>query len=743
MLCAQLLLHARARRRIFAARKHSSSTATSNLCMASARDQPAGTEQAAALFADLCTVASFSRGVVTGSGAELQLQAVAAQRDFAENSQRTFVQQVPLRLGGAPCHAPAFGFELRGATLALPSPSGRRMLVVRNPAAGAASQDVVLELWGGGRVLREVEVPLAVHAAVYGDGWFEGVAWNAVEDRVAYVAEAPAAVRTPLWPGRVKAKTGDDAAPSGWRGQSELNEDWGEQLSGKRRAALFVVDVPSGGVQPVAGLPPNCSCGQVVWAPGGDALVFTAWEDAGSNFGTVRKLGMVFCFCRPCAVYSVPAPHAGAAAAVRLSGKLVSAFSPRFNPSGNALAVVSADVACSTGAHNAAATVHIIGWNTSGAVSEPRCVLPVVKAPARAGDFPGFFTAGQLVRSPWVSDVELLLCSTWGCADAILHLDTATGAVRRITPPLQADSGHWQLLDAGGGVCVATVSTPLSPPCLAIAEAPTWVWRRILHAAPEPHSPALDALTWSIVDIPLPGRPADAPAEVEAFLLRRRPAGCSDRAPPVILVPHGGPHTACVAGYLPSLAFLAASGYAVLQVNYRGSTGAGQQALESLLGKAGRQDVDDCLAALDAAAAAGLVDASRAAIVGGSHGGFLGAHLIAQAPDRFKCAALRNPVTDLASMVGVTDIPDWVRALVMDIVGVCLLFLTPCAITFASRSATWRPQGLAKMLTQRCRPPPRSPPCVPSRPWPTLMLCVLRCSCSSAPKTVECRQAME
>ena len=117
--------------------------------------------------------------------------------------------------------------------------------------------------------------------------------------------------------------------------------------------------------------------------------------------------------------------------------------------------------------------------------------------------------------------------------------------------------------------------------------------------------------------------------------------------------------TASVCGFLPSLAFLASSGYAVLSVNYRGSTGAGQSALESLLGRAGRQDVDDCISALDAAAAAGLVDASRAAIVGGSHGGFLGAHLIAQAPQRFKCAALRNPVTDLASMVGVTDIPDW------------------------------------------------------------------------------------
>jgi acylaminoacyl-peptidase len=625
--------------------------------MATPREQPAGTAQDAQLFAELCAVTSFSRGVLSGrSGqSELQLLATATQRDLEANQQRTSVQQVPLRLGGAPCHAPAFGFELRGATLALPSPSGRRMLVVRNAAPGAAAQDTVLELWGGGRVLREVEVG-GSHGAVYSDGWFEGVAWSPDEDRVAYTAEAPAAVRTPLWPGRVKAKAGDDASPSGWRGQGEHTDDWGEQLSGKRRSTLFVVDVLTGAVHPVGGLPKDSCCGQVVWAPGGDALVFTAFDETGSNFGTVRKLGMIFCFCRPCAVFSVPAPHAGAAVAVRLSGTLLSAFSPRFNPSGTELAVVSADAACVSGAHNAAAALHVLSWSAAGVAGEPRCVLPVVAAPKQAGDFVGLFMAGQLVRSPWVSDTELLLCTTWGSADAVIHVDTATGAVRRITPP-QAEAGHWQLLDAAPGVCVAVVSTPQSPPCLAVAEAPAWTWRHVLPAAPEPHSAALAALEWSIVDVPLPGRPAGAPAEVEAILLRRTPTDA--RPPPVILVPHGGPHTACVAGYVPSLAFLAASGFAVLQVNYRGSTGAGQAALESLLGKAGRQDVDDCLAALDAAAAAGLVDASRAAVVGGSHGGFLGAHLIGQAPERFFAAALRNPVTCISAMVGITDIPDW------------------------------------------------------------------------------------
>lgn len=124
-------------------------------------------------------------------------------------------------------------------------------------------------------------------------------------------------------------------------------------------------------------------------------------------------------------------------------------------------------------------------------------------------------------------------------------------------------------------------------------------------------------------------------------------------------LPHGGPHVASSAGYFPSLAFLAGSGFAVLQANYRGSTGFGQAALSSLIGRAGSQDVADCVAILEAAVALGAVDGSRASYVGGSHGGFLGGHLAGQHPDRFRCFSLRNPVTSISSMVGITDIPDW------------------------------------------------------------------------------------
>jgi acylaminoacyl-peptidase len=55
----------------------------------------------------------------------------------------------------------------------------------------------------------------------------------------------------------------------------------------------------------------------------------------------------------------------------------------------------------------------------------------------------------------------------------------------------------------------------------------------------------------------------------------------------------------------------------------------------------------------------GWVDPDRIGICGGSHGGFLAAHCVGQFPEIFKVAAMRNPVTNIASMVTATDIPDW------------------------------------------------------------------------------------
>jgi acylaminoacyl-peptidase len=131
------------------------------------------------------------------------------------------------------------------------------------------------------------------------------------------------------------------------------------------------------------------------------------------------------------------------------------------------------------------------------------------------------------------------------------------------------------------------------------------------------------------------------------------------RKPPLIVVPHGGPHSCTSTTYSPNYAFLCASGYAVLHVNYRGSIGFGQGPLESLPGHIGLLDVKDVMHATITISDSGWIDSERVGICGGSHGGFLAGHCIGQFPNLFKAAALRNPVINIPSMLTATDIPDW------------------------------------------------------------------------------------
>ena len=70
-----------------------------------------------------------------------------------------------------------------------------------------------------------------------------------------------------------------------------------------------------------------------------------------------------------------------------------------------------------------------------------------------------------------------------------------------------------------------------------------------------------------------------------------------------------------------------------MQVNYRGSTGMGSATVEYLTGKVGNVDVKDCITATkEAIKRYSWLDSKRICLCGGSHGGFLVAHLSGQAP---------------------------------------------------------------------------------------------------------------
>jgi acetyl esterase/lipase len=92
--------------------------------------------------------------------------------------------------------------------------------------------------------------------------------------------------------------------------------------------------------------------------------------------------------------------------------------------------------------------------------------------------------------------------------------------------------------------------------------------------------------------------------------------------PPLVVRGHGGPTGAASSAFSLAIQYWTSRGFAVLDVNYRGSTGWGRAFREALYGQWGIADVEDVVKGAEAMVARGLADPSRLAIRGGSAGGY-------------------------------------------------------------------------------------------------------------------------
>jgi len=98
--------------------------------------------------------------------------------------------------------------------------------------------------------------------------------------------------------------------------------------------------------------------------------------------------------------------------------------------------------------------------------------------------------------------------------------------------------------------------------------------------------------------------------------------GLDNEKPPLIVMSHGGPTAATSAQFSSAIQYWTSRGFAVVDVNYGGSTGFGREYRDRLRGQWGVVDVDDCVNAANYLVDRGSVDGNRLAIRGGSAGGY-------------------------------------------------------------------------------------------------------------------------
>jgi len=136
------------------------------------------------------------------------------------------------------------------------------------------------------------------------------------------------------------------------------------------------------------------------------------------------------------------------------------------------------------------------------------------------------------------------------------------------------------------------------------------------------------------------------------------PVGKDPKNLPVIINPHGGPWARDNWGFNPEVQFLANRGYAVLQINFRGSVGYGREFMELSFKQWGKTMQDDITDGVNWLIKEGIANPKRVGIYGGSYGGYATLAGLAFTPDLYACGVDYVGVSNLISFMN-TIPPYW------------------------------------------------------------------------------------
>ena len=294
-------------------------------------------------------------------------------------------------------------------------------------------------------------------------------------------------------------------------------------------------------------------------------------------------------------------------------GPEVAVFQPEFSRDGKALAFLSD----AGGWHNL--YLHNLEDNTTRRITDERA--------AQLGE-PAW---GQGMRTyGWAHDGQSLLCiRNAGGFMALWHYSLPSGEGAPV-PGLEGYTALSQLAPSPTRPQVAVIaSSGAQSARLVLLDLESGTARILKRAAGENVPP--DAL---VAPEPIRWRGPDG-AESHGLLYRPK-ASDAGGLPPAILIIHGGPTSQTVAAYDGTAQFFATRGYAVLEVNYRGSTGYGRDYMNALRGNWGIYDVEDAASGARHLAESGIADGERMIIMGGSAGGFTVLQTLIDKPGVFR-----------------------------------------------------------------------------------------------------------
>ena len=459
------------------------------------------------------------------------------------------------------------------------------------------------------------------HGAVNSDVVFGSLEWSLDENKIVYVAEKKKNKSVSFFEqGKCESKKEDCDKSEGEKYVFE--ESWGELLNEVINPVICVLDLKKKKLQILEDVTPEDISPAQPQFRGNDVIVFEGIKK------TPFRLGRIYCVNRESQMYSLIIKDSSQAKALFTSGDKSTSVCPRVSPNGQRILFIYRKLKVDGDSHLGAENIAVYNL-------EKASLIKIEKFEFREEMFSIF--VHSLPSFCWFSDsthVAIACFSHFKRYLCVLNTDTQKVVMKYECNAyfgVYADLVLTSYMKLDSKKCILQIST-------------------IDKVIKEDGHEKEDIDIHEIVD-----------NNIISYGMIPKKGETARSKHPVILWIHGGPHVAFTDTYISYASAFCKVGFAVILVNYRGSTSDTTESLYSLPGKIGLQDVQDVkkVTELFLDQCDDICDRENIFLFGGSHGGFLSAHLIGQFSDYYRAAVMRNPLIDISAMPAATDIIDW------------------------------------------------------------------------------------
>lgn len=488
-----------------------------------------------------------------------------------------------------------------------------------------------LQIWDRNRLIRTFNVfknetpgDIDAHGSITTDPVFSNFTWSPFgqQDKLMYVCQ----------PKRNKQSYfGKNKTPVILDAESAEKEDWGESLNDIVHTIIGIIDISNNFKVTTIDVD-DYSLGSPQWLDGGSKIGTVAYKEM------PRKLGIIYCNNRESKIMIHNWQEAKLVK--EIGGKSQECYySLRVSNSGDRILYLSNPT---FGPHKHPARLNIHDLNDGTTITSEEYFIK------------------DLPRNCFTSDDKNVFLATF---NHLYHHMCLYSLEQAQMIKIKFPTANCSILDFQQDVILASGSEVDSTPTVFVAKLnasninDVVAWHQIEDCI---HLEEIDYESFEI-------QTADKSSFISAILIRPnqralQPSQDSvipDNELPTDVIVHGGPCATFLLGYMSVSVLNARLGLKTLLINYRGSSGVTEEYLQSLCGKVGTLDVEDCMHAIRYAVQHKNLDPTKLVISGGSHGGFLSCHLSCQDEFKFTSAVIRNPVVDISSLVFSSDIPDW------------------------------------------------------------------------------------